>query len=619
MKTYDERSADIAARINKKTRQKKQAKLICLGTALVVLALVLFVPYSTTPPSVARYADSPYYSVIQKINAATYSPPEHANNFEAITSAVANMGWNTGAAVPEAGMDSDLSAGFGQYVEVTDNQVSGVIEADLFKRSDRFIYYLRELQLSVYSIEQEASRLVGSYQVEEWNSVLTKPLGSDGEVDNQIRYFGDAELYLSADCAVLTVVLSSYSEDMGRSTAFINLDVTDPANIHESGRIYLTGQYVSSRMVDGSLLVTQNFTVSGHDFDEPQTFVPGYGTPENMTCIAPEDIVCPDSNQTARYTVVYRLDGSTLAVEGSVALLGYSQELYVSADTIYATCLFDSYGEADADGNTRQDRMTHITGISYAGDTLELLGTVTLEGNVKDQYSMDQHGGMLRVVTTTRSWNHRSQGGYETVSMLARNVNLYCIDLSSWEVAGSVIGFAPEGEEATSVRFDGNHAYVCTAEVVTLTDPVYFFDLSDPQNITYTDTGTIDGYSTSLIQLGDGYLMGIGYGDSRQLKIEIYEEVDGKVTSVCTYEAEAVFSEDYKSYLIDREKRLIGLGLINQYNVRDDCYVLLHFDGYELTEVAAVPMTGAVDNVRAALIDGWLYVLSDDFAVQQVW
>ena len=115
------------------------------------------------------------------------------------------------------------------------------------------------------------------------------------------------------------------------------------------------------------------------------------------------------------------------------------------------------------------------------------------------------------------------------------------------------------GEEATAVRFDGVYAYVCTAEVITLTDPVYFFDLSDLSNITYTDTGTIDGFSTSLIQLEDGYLLGIGYNEERNLKIEIYEETESGVQSVCTYEKACGFSEVYKSYFIDREKNLIGL------------------------------------------------------------
>ena len=36
-----------------------------------VLALVLFIPYSTTPPDVRMYAESEYYGLIQRINELT--------------------------------------------------------------------------------------------------------------------------------------------------------------------------------------------------------------------------------------------------------------------------------------------------------------------------------------------------------------------------------------------------------------------------------------------------------------------------------------------------------------------------------------------------------------------
>ena len=81
-------------------------------------------------------------------------------------------------------------------------------------------------------------------------------------------------------------------------------------------------------------------------------------------------------------------------------------------------------------------------------------------------------------------------------------------------------------------RFDGTDAYVCTA--VQLTDPVFFFDLSDMDNITYKETGTIEGFSTSLVNFGNGYLLGIGTGNVwGSLKIEIYEESATGVVSVC--------------------------------------------------------------------------------------
>jgi uncharacterized secreted protein with C-terminal beta-propeller domain len=260
--------------------------------------------------------------------------------------------------------------------------------------------------------------------------------------------------------------------------------------------------------------------------------------------------------------------------------------------------------------------MTEITGVSYAGEGLEILGTVTLEGSVKNQYSMDEFKGILRVVTSTSTRKYEKSGYHIAALPAQRNVNLYCINLANWQVKASVIGFAPAGEEATSVRFDGVNAYVCTAEVITLTDPVYFFDLSDLDNITYTDTGIIDGFSTSLIQLGDGYLLGIGYNERRTLKIEIYEETEKGVVSVCTYEHDASFSEDYKSYFIDRENDLIGLAVRTYGRNPVTEYILLHFDGYKLRVRETAECGGDLAAVRADLIDGFLYVLSSEFVVK---
>ena len=151
-------------------------------------------------------------------------------------------------------------------------------------------------------------------------------------------------------------------------------------------------------------------------------------------------------------------------------------------------------------------------------------------------------------------------------------------------------------------------------------DPVFFFDLSDLDHITYKDTGTIDGYSMSLIDFTDGFLMGIGYGESfNTLKIEIYREGDNSVESHCKYEKNNVlFSSEYKSYYIDRENRMIGLGLTMYGTGATSVYTLLHFDGYELTELIQVPMEGNNAAKRAVYIDGYLYVFGDTFTVEKV-
>ena len=134
-------------------------------------------------------------------------------------------------------------------------------------------------------------------------------------------------------------------------------------------------------------------------------------------------------------------------------------------------------------------------------------------------------------------------------------------------------------------------------------------NLTDLNNITYTDTGTIEGYSTSLVDFTEGMLLGIGYGDSRNtLKIEVYKEVEGGVESVCSYIKEDVgFSEDYKAYYIDRERGLVGL----MFRQSNNCtYILLHFDGNRISEVISEEM-GKMSYpaaARATLIDDCFYI-----------
>lgn len=604
MKTYEQRTEDISARIACRVKRKRAVTLSCVSAVVLVLALVLFVPYNTQAPDVSAYADSPYYSLIQRINEATYVPPAYKNNYEALSDSIKDAPEMNGSS--DVVFDSELSINTSEeYVEVTDNQVAGVIESDIIKRSTEYIYYLRGAELSVYSIAGADSQLVGSYTVME----------REEKTEEVYTYYDNVEMYLSQDCTTVTVLIDGYHSQIGSCTIVLNLDVTDPGNITETGRIYITGSYLSSRLVDGDLLLMSKFKVrADKDFSDESTFLPQAGTPGNMKSVAAEDIFAPEELSSTQYTVICKLDGSTLEEMDSVAFLSYSDEIYVSEENIFAT---RSFVQSDEDYYSRT--MTQITAVRFGGETMEPLGSIAVEGSVKDQYSMDEYAGILRVVTSVSNMI-QDETEFDTVFVSQnRSASLYCISLEDFSIAASVEHFAPEGEQAESVRFDGDYAYVCTAVVVELTDPVFFFDLSDLDNITYKDTGTIDGYSSSLVDLGEGYLLGIGYGSAGQLKIEIYEETDEGVASVCAYEMDAEFSEDYKSYFIDREKNLIGLGVYDWGSGRGNAYVLLHFDGYKLREVGSWQMEGKLNTMRSVLIDGWLYLFGNDFLVVEVW
>jgi len=590
----------------------------CACFALVICNLWLFIPFNTNPPDVSQYADSEYYGLIQKLNALTFEKPKYKNNAAKLWAGLENFSFGiTKDAVggaPENEMAADgETIGTGSYQEITDNQVQGIIEADRIKRSDTHIYYLDNDVLRIYSIDKEDTAEIGSY---------TLYGGSKN------YYLDQWEFYLSSDCKTVTVVTQYYTKTDSNSNRYVNLislDVSDPANIVKKDEFNITGDYMSSRMANGNILLLTEFVINKRElnFDDETTFLPQIDEGNGSHSIPASGIVSPDNLSNTRYTVVMKLNENTLDLEGTAAYLSYSEDVYVSENHVFLTHVFAEKTENE-DGTHTRNSMTEISCLTYGGDSFERKGNVIVRGYVKDQWSMDEYEDILRVFTTTNATIIREQyydNGTVSADILQTatgqsNASLYCIDLSTFEVVASVIDFAPPREEIQSVRFDKETAYVCTS--IELSDPVFFFDLSDLNNITYKDTGTIEGFSTSLINLGNGYLLGIGRGDSwSSFKVEVYEETEHGVRSVCSYEIEdAQYSTEYKSYYVDRQNQFVGVGVIAEGVTR---YILLHFDEYELVELVNIPLDGDPAFMRGVYIDGYMYMFgTNDFEVEKL-
>lgn len=628
MKTYRERTADVSARIQKRKRRRRAWTASCLSLAVVLVAAMVMLPLGTNPAGDTPYSIRSYDQLAERLQAY------NELSFD-VQEGVTDSALSSGPIYSGTGFDdSKVSAeANGSYQEVTDNQVEGVTESDLFKRTASHIFYLRGNWISVFSIQGEASETVSTYPI-----ALADEATED--VWGTFRLNKSSEMYLSQDGTVLTVLMQ-LKFDAGVYTVVVSLDVSDPANITEIGRQYISGSYLTSRMVDGKLLLMSKYYVSPSKLDpeDPFTFVPQLGTPGNMQLVAAEDIVCPEDLSSRYYTVICTLDEKTMVLEDSAACLSFTDNIYVSRQRIYIS---RGYTQTLEDQSSRT--MSEIVCIRYGHEGLQPCGGVCVEGSIQDQYSMDEYNGILRIVTSTNENVARNDG--TTVSFTRRrSASLYCVSLETFAMVAAVENFAPEGEAAESVRFDGDRAYVCTAVVVTLTDPVFFFDLSDLDNITYTDTGTIDGYSSSLIQLNDGFLMGVGFSDQRTLKIEVYTQQQGSVISVDSFCMDGgSFSEVYKSYYVDRENNLIGLAVRGNTPENPQVYdtyqyMLLHFDGYSLNVIKTIEIgaTGGycdLGSFRADIIDGYLYVMGNIdaatlhenvwttdvfFAVEKVW
>jgi uncharacterized secreted protein with C-terminal beta-propeller domain len=607
-------------------------RVACL-VIVIALSLYLFIPFSTKGPDLTAYQSSEYFPIIERISDYCYKPSPYKNNFQYITAEVGDLlgslskgGMLGGDMAPgDGGADMNGSAN-GSYEETTDNQVSGVIEADLMKRTDKYIFRLTDTHLRVYDINKEETTKITEFQIPH----VVKDLKKSGNY---------TEMYLSEDGNTVIIVALyfdwnthyTYTGKVGITA----LDVSDINNIKVKDSVIIDGKYNTSRMVNGKLLLVSNYEVkaSNIDYNSPETYVPKITRGDKSECIKIEDIIYPDTIKSTKYSIVATMDASSLELLSANALLDFSSNVFVSESNVYVTREYSAKTDVAEDGSYVSKVMSDVAVLGYENGVLENKGVFTVEGKTKDQYSMDEYEGHLRIVTSTSESIYKSDNGdYAYRTGRKENVSLAVFNIESGEKIAEVKSFAPDGEEATSVRFDGNTAYVCTAEVVTFCDPVYFFDLSDYSNITYTDTGVIDGFSSTLIQLGDGFLLGIGEESLDKGKIEVYAEMDGQVVSVAKYVFEGGYTTEYKSYFIDRESKTVGIPVSNLSTIRNeygydyvwyiDGYLLFTFDeeNYDYSiRIIEKEWYNEEDRVRAFSDDGYLYITTDkDITVEKI-
>ena len=288
MKTYHDRMADVTARIRSKKRRRKALAISCLSLALVLVASWMLIPSGGKPGSnlegtetTGGVLEHDYAQVAEKLSVLLHPNNGSSSGDHNTGSSAAVSGTTAGVMAPGAAPDDDYvyegnpgGGASGGSVEVTDNQVQGVTEADLFKRTTEHIFYLRSGQISAYSIAGEDSALVGVYNID---------LVSDEEYFGKLAFATRWEMYLSEDGNTLTVLAYVCYEESGAMVVAVGLDVSDVTNIQQINRVFLTGYYLSSRMVDDQLLLMTRYNISRNmNPEDPSTYVPSVGTPGNM-------------------------------------------------------------------------------------------------------------------------------------------------------------------------------------------------------------------------------------------------------------------------------------------------------------------------------------------------
>ena len=425
----------------------------------------------------------------------------------------------TGAEAPAAGASgSDNSAVGASGSDNPDHsstytQVDGVDEADIVKTDGKYIYYLSDMenQVLIAKAKDGKAKRVASINA--------------GQIGDYIQ-----DLYVKGDHLI---IVGGFYDDMDSNdnyrafarpyTTVTTFDIADRTAPEKIDQYSQTGHLVSSRMIDDRVILVTNDYIYSYTKGKAAPYV-CYGSDKPVKLGIENICGIPDCS-TPAFTVVSSIDTATGKVSKekvtTKAILGGSQEIYCSGDTLYITASImnlprlvrngefeKSYdgafvpGESDTlDWTTDQEGYvpedyppkTCVLKVSLADGKVNYEKTATVEGTLNNQFSMDDAGGVFKIATTS------TRKGQDVN-------NLFLFDENMKEL-GSVRNFARD-EHIEAVRYVKDKAYVITYEQ---TDPLFIIDLADPKNPKIEGHVKISGFSTLLVPAGENHLLGLGF------------------------------------------------------------------------------------------------------------
>ncbi|MBQ3264783.1 MAG: beta-propeller domain-containing protein [Ruminococcus sp.] len=398
------------------------------------------------------------------------------------------------------------SSGFadGSFSE-TYKQVEGVDEADIIKTDGRYIYcvqnsYPSESRIKVFSAEGENSRKVTDIRVFSDLKGATAD-EADADFDYDAYYYkvqSIEEIYLRGDRLIAVCDDTANSEeDYVTLTRVVVYDISDIEHITLLDSMVQSGGYRSSRMIGDRL-----YTVSSY-YPYGDRIIPVCGSGANPESVPADCIYSPPENNSEDFLVISAYDTLDYTEQTeSKAILGAVDDLYCNEDHMYIYTTdwgYSYYSGWDYGADESHEINSRILKVDLT-DGIAFTAYTEVEGQIDDQYALDEYNGNLRVATTTYDYAAYDYAGGEDTN------NLFVLDENLNQI-GSVTGFA-EGESIKAVRYLGDTAYVITYEQ---TDPLFVIDLSEPTAPAILGEVKISGFSTMLVPVDDNTMLGIGY------------------------------------------------------------------------------------------------------------
>ncbi len=392
-----------------------------------------------------------------------------------------------------------------------------------------------------------------------------------------------------------------------------------------SGTLEVEGDYVSARAVDGTARIVVRSAPGGElPFLQPSSanaeqaameanqaviasselddWLPGYTRRDAGGAVVGEGLLtpCDRVHAPASFAGFGVLSVVSLPVAGDLtpsttSVLAPGDIVSAFPTSMYvATTSWPESGprpiEGDAAEEAWDERATDIHRFELSGTDATYTASGEVPGVVRDLFSMSEHEGVLRVVTTSGDpWDETSESFVRTM----RQAEGRLVELAS-------VGDLGNGEAVQSVRFVGDTAYVVTFRQV---DPFYTVDLSDPAAPRVVGELKIPGFSSYLHPIGEGRVIGVGSTADEQTgmvtgaKVSLYDVTDpANPVEEATWDAPDGWNEvgfEHRAFLWWEPERLAVVPL-QLWNEGWAGAVVLRVEPGSITEV------GRIDHLDAA-------------------
>jgi hypothetical protein len=401
----------------------------------------------------------------------------------------------------------------------TNVQETGVDEPDLAKTDGSLLVEVRSRRLVVTDVSGAAPRQVGELRLP--------------------RALSGAELLLDGDTALVVGASGPVAMPMvdarvaapywlrPATSRLLQVSLTDPSAPKVVSDVEVDGQVLSAREHDGTVRVVLSTSQPRVAFVDPWSDTDA-GSPAELAAATKENrervrrseltdwlpsvqvdggrrvplVPCEDVRHprvpSGLGTVsVLTLPGGDLAERDVTAVAAASGVVYSSADRLYLATergLPGPWGVVPEKPDAGAVTDVHAFALDQESTTYTASGTV--RGAVRDRWSLDEHGGLLRVATGFgQAWDPTDNG---VVVLEEQGDRLRQV--------GALRGLGKD-EQITAVRWFDDLAVLVTFRQV---DPLYTVDLSDPTRPRVRGELKIPGFSSYLHPLGDDLLLGVG-------------------------------------------------------------------------------------------------------------